>query len=275
MADINQVMSLRYDGKDAEKHELDLFSLGVSLQGFARISSHAGTFAITHRYSKYLRSQVVRVAAQEARANCYSIDVVWNFVLQHQILSGSFGMLVATIIPLVLATASRKKDEILHLKDSLDKAIERLASRDQPTMSRLLDTVDRLVIDQRRNARQAFEPIGLSCRTLTVSAGGKSTTFDQADKAASELSPKDEITEMLVFSVLITELDLERFTGKAYVDQFAPPDRRIPITIMDPTVQTQNNAYASSLAAASPLRVLAKGLLKEGKLVRLFVSAAM
>ena len=80
---------------------------------------------------------------------------------------------------------------------------------------------------------------------------GKSTfSYDEADKAASDLFTNDEITPMLEFSILITELDLERATGKAYLDHLAPTNRRIPITIMDPAVQLQNNPYAASFAAA-------------------------
>ncbi|MGH9439418.1 MAG: hypothetical protein ACRD22_16385, partial [Terriglobia bacterium] len=84
-------ISLRYDGLDAEKHELDLYALGESMQGFARVTGTAAHFALTHEYKRYFRSQSLRVLAKEPEANCFRVDLVFEFIRQHQILSGSFG----------------------------------------------------------------------------------------------------------------------------------------------------------------------------------------
>lgn len=271
MADINDVLSLRYDGKDADKHEIDLFLLGVSLQGFGRIASCAGTFALTNNYSKYLRHQAVRVAARESKANCFSLELVWNFAAQHQLFSGAFGVIVAAIIGVAFASATRRKDEARQMWDIVNKTLD-LTSQNQVTNSRFQALLERMVTELRPAVRQTLDPIGRSCKTLSIKVGKSTFKYDEADRAAADLSANDEITEILDFSILITELDLERTTGKAYLDHSAPKNRRIPITIMDPQVQAQNNPYATAFAAGAYITVKAKGLIKDGKLTRLFVS---
>ena len=63
-------ISLRYDGKDALNHEIDLNCLGESLKGFSKVLSTAASFSVTQKYSKYINYQEVKVYAREAKANC-------------------------------------------------------------------------------------------------------------------------------------------------------------------------------------------------------------
>lgn len=213
MADIEGLLSLRYDGKEADKHEIELFSLGISLQGFGRIASCAGTFAFTNNYSKYLRHQAVRVVARESKANCYSLELAWNFAQQHQLFASSFGMIAAAVIGVVFASATRRKDETKRHWDVLNRVLD-LASQNQVANSQLNSIVERMVVELRPAVRQTLEPIGRSCKTLSVKVDTDTFTYDEADRAASGLSANDEITAMNDFSILITELDLERTTGR-------------------------------------------------------------
>jgi len=271
MADIDELVVIRFDGKDADRHELDLLALGVSMQGIAKIASSTGTFAITHRHSRQLRKQVVRVAAREPRANCFSMDVVWNFVQQHQILSGSFGAVVAALMPVIYMSATKRKDETSAANSALVQLLREQVTRDRVVIDQLMNTVDRLTNDLRPAVRQTLEPLGVSCRTMTIKVSESTMTFDEADKAASHLSPNDEITDVQDFSVLFTELDVERSTGKAYVADFHPLSRRIPTVIMDSSIQTQHNLYVSALSSSRTIEVKGRALLRNNRLVRLFV----
>lgn len=74
--DVN--FSLRFDGLDAEKHEIELNCLGESLKGFSKILATAGTFAITQKYTKNSAGHEVKVYAKEAKANCFLINYIWE-----------------------------------------------------------------------------------------------------------------------------------------------------------------------------------------------------
>ncbi len=82
-------ISLRYDGKDALNHEIDLNCLGESLKGFSKVLSTAASFSVTQKYSKYINYQEVKVYAREAKANCFTLEAVLNFATQNQLFWGS------------------------------------------------------------------------------------------------------------------------------------------------------------------------------------------
>lgn len=91
--DVN--FSLRYDGLDAEKHEIELSSLGESLKGFSKILATAGTFALTQKYSRSTSTQEVKIYATEARANCFSLDTIMNLSVSLNCSQGLRGLYLA------------------------------------------------------------------------------------------------------------------------------------------------------------------------------------
>lgn len=102
-------ISLRYDGLDAENHEIDLACLGESLKGVFENSGNRRNFAVTQRYSKNVAGQDVKVYAKEARANCFTLDAVLNFVGQSQLFSGAVGSILGALIPYIFSRNSQKK----------------------------------------------------------------------------------------------------------------------------------------------------------------------
>lgn len=271
MADIDYSIRIRFDGLDAAKHEIDLFALGESLQGMARVAATVGHFAATEQYSRYFKSHSVRVVAREPKANCFSIDIVWNFVQQYGILSGSFGSVIAILIPYLISRSARKREEMKLLKDLLDKAIQELGSRDEGTINRLLDIVEKMATDLRPAIRHSVAPIGETCKTMTITSSLRSDTYDEADKAEIVKTGDDEITDAREFTVLLTELDLERGTCKAHIAGEVE-DRRINSVVTDPILQGLNNPYSLSFAAGEQITVIAKALIRSGEIARLFIS---
>ncbi len=53
-------LPIRYDGKDAEQHRIELHLLGESLQGVARILGVTGHFVATGQYAKQLQALDVK-----------------------------------------------------------------------------------------------------------------------------------------------------------------------------------------------------------------------
>ena len=271
MADIESSIKIQYDGLDAESHELELFALGDSLKGVARISAVAGHFAATQKYSRRFSSHEVRVVAREPKANCFSLDVFWNFVQQHQILSGSFGMIVAVLVPYVLSSAANKKEEMKILKSSMDNLIAELGANNDHAVDRLSQIIERMAIELKPSAKLAVAPIGNSCRTLSVISTYRTSVFDEADKEEIVKSEGDEITDTLPFSVLITELDLERGTCKVHIEE-EQDEKRISAIVTDPLLQIPNNPYSLAFAAGEIIAVQGKALIRDGELAKLFIS---
>jgi hypothetical protein len=271
VADINYSVKIQFDGKDAEQHEIELFALGDSLKGIARIAAVSGNFAATQKYSRYFSTHEVRVFAREPRANCFSMELVWNFVQQHQILSGSFGAIAAGIIALVLASAANKKAEVSELKDSLDKTVKLLADNNIQTTALLTSTIERIVEDMKPSARLAVAPIGTSCRTMSIKSPYYEIVLDEDDKAEIIKDSLEDITDLRAYTLVITELDLERGTCKVHIDGELEAARTNAV-ITDPILQSVNNPYSLALSSGEKINVVAKALLKNGAISLLYIS---
>jgi len=51
-SDVIDTLSIRYEGNDANEHQIDLNALGESLQGLARILAVSAHFAQTGKYTQ-------------------------------------------------------------------------------------------------------------------------------------------------------------------------------------------------------------------------------
>jgi len=269
--DMEYEITIRFDGLDAEEHEIDLFSLGESMQGIARIAGTVGHFVATQEYSRQFRSHELKVLAKEPRQNCFSIDVVFEFIRQHQMLSGTFPSALTGLIAWLLHRATKKDTPGVDLSSKLLETLRELAGQNAEQTARLHSIMERMVVDLRPSLKQTFAPVGVSCRTLTIVTPQRTDTFDETDKAALLVPISDEITELRDWVVLITELDLERGTCKARLAT-DPEERRINAVITDPLLKQLNNPYSLAMAAGEPLPVRGKAHIQDGTIKRLYVS---
>jgi hypothetical protein len=273
MQNRDECINFRFDGLDSADHKLDLYALGESLQGLARIAAVAGHFAITQKYSRYFSVHEVRILASEPKANCFTVTAVWEFVKQHQILSGSFGAIGGVLIAYVLATNAKKEREMKHLKDSLDLAIRELGNRDQKVVEQLIGVIGKMASELRPAAIQAVAPLGKSADYLTVTTGNGEVvgTFDLSDAEEIRKLGENELTETRSVVVRLSELDTVRGSCKVHLDG-SPDTDRVPALIADPLLQKKNNIYALALASGEKISVRAKLQLKGGEVAKLYIS---
>lgn len=273
MQNMDECVNFRFDGLDSADHKLDLYALGESLQGLARIAAVAGHFAITQKYSRYFSVHEVRILASEPKANCFTVTAVWEFVKQHQILSGSFGAIGGVLIAYVLATNAKKEREMKHLKDSLDLAIRELGNRDQKVVEQLIGVIGKMASELRPAAIQAVAPLGKSADYLTVTTGNGEVvgTFDLSDAEEIRKLGENELTETRSVVVRLSELDTVRGSCKVHLDG-SPDTDRVPALIADPLLQKKNNIYALALASGEKISVRAKLQLKGGEVAKLYIS---
>jgi hypothetical protein len=279
MADslLGEPIVIRFDGLDADNHTLELVSLSEALSGLARIIASSGHFAVTEELSLRRDTQDVRVVAKPPERACFQVEAIVQFAHHHPMfkdyaiatLSGLTGSLIAYIF----SKAAGKRAEMKMLKESLDTAIRELGSRDQPTIDRLLATIDRMADGLRPAVKRAVAPIGASARTLTVGPASASNpvVIDEADKAAIMSPAGLTVDDERAYTVLISELDMQ--TGACHVEiEGDELGGRHPAKITDPEASLPNNVYVLSMAAQQPLAVRAKATMREGAIERLFIS---
>lgn len=256
---------------DSEHGEIELFALGESLKGIARIAATAGHFAITEKYSRHFVSHDVRVVAHPPKANCFSIEIAWDFVKQYQLLSGSFGAIIAILIPFIFSKASERKEEMKLLKDSLDKAIARIGGNEEKYINKLLDLVEKMADDLKPSVRAAVAPISKTCDTITIKSNEREDTYSIIDKEVICKDKNNELTGSRIFEVLISELDWLNATCKVKIAEHES-NSRITGKITDPQIEDENNPYSIAFAAKAWLSVVAKAKLEDGEIVKIFIS---
>lgn len=267
----NTAISLRFDGLDADAHEIDLFALGEALQGFARIISTVGHFAVTQTYSKNFAAHSVKTVAKEPVANCYKLDLVLNWAQQNQIFTGSVGTLLAVLIPLIFARHKNKTEEMKMLKDALDKAIAALGNRDQFVIDRLAATIEKMAEELRPSARQAISPVGVSCETISIIDTQTKQcygTLNQEDKNAVATLTEKELTGIREFTVTLSEMDKEKATCKVTLPDI---EHRLNAIIADPAFEMPNNDYFTAFVSGKALTIQGKATIKNSEISKLYI----
>ncbi|HGF0160788.1 TPA: hypothetical protein ACGBXG_003760 [Klebsiella variicola] len=273
-------ISLRYDGKDALNHEIDLNCLGESLKGFSKVLSTAASFSATQKYSKYINYQEVKVYAREAKANCFTLDAALNFVTQNQLFSGIAATILGAILQYIFARNSNKKDEMKALQQSLEKAIEALGNKDAGTIDKLIAVIDRMAVELRPSVRQAVSPIGNTCDEISIATNvdGSLLKVNEHDKAEIDKLDDDEVIGLREYRAFLTEFDAHNMTAKIILEG-DDSNRRIASEISDPSASKKNNPYINALGSyistkgdpSSAFTITAKATVKKGQINRLFI----
>lgn len=273
-------ISLRYDGKDALNHEIDLNCLGESLKGFSKVLSTAASFSATQKYSKYMNYQEVKVYAREAKANCFTLDAALNFVTQNQLFSGIAATILGAILQYIFARNSNKKDEMKALQQSLEKAIEAPGNKDAGTIDKLIAVIDRMAVELRPSVRQAVSPIGNTCDEISIATNvdGCLLKVNEHDKAEIDKLDDDEVIGLREYRAFLTEFDAHNMTAKIILEG-DDSNRRIASEISDPSASKKNNPYINALGSyistkgdpSSVFTITAKATVKKGQINRLFI----
>src|SRR5690606_39300923 len=100
--------------------------------------------------------------------NCFSIDIVFEFAKQHQILAGTFPAALTGLIAWLLHRATKKDTKAPDIQESLIKLVRDIVQHNAKLENRFLGILEVMAIDLRPSVRKAFAPIGTTCRTMTV-----------------------------------------------------------------------------------------------------------
>ena len=277
---------IRYEGKDADRHVIDMMALGESMQGFGRIYSVVGHFVATGSYAKQWQALEVRAFATEPKAKCFQLAVELQSVMQSQLMSGLAGSIITAIVSYIVARNSNKGEEMKHLRELLEKQLDSQTGRNDKTTDRLLLTIEKLAESLRSSLKQAVSPVGQTCRSIDIipspESGAQPISIDQATKDAILADDDDaELTGLKSFVVIITEMDRERGTAKVrLLGQDGEPEAdddgtsRVNAKITDPAFESSANVYIQHFASGEKLEVRGKASIKEGVIRQLYLSDA-
>lgn len=269
-------VEVRFDGRDTDRHLIDMDELSRSLKGLSRIISAASHFASTHEAAHHRDAMDVRVLVEEARAGCYSFTAIVQLVEASPLLTGVLGTAIpsvaGTIISYIFVRNSGKKEEMKHLRAIAEEAIRQAGNRDDRIVERMLATIDRLADSLRPAARDAVAPVGGSAGQISIAVGAAKMEVGIPEAEAIRAETPQEVGSESSYTILLTELDMT--TGSCRYTDIKSGAARLKGQITDPAVHIPMNAYVSAMASQRPLVVRAKPTLRQGVLDRLFISDA-
>lgn len=272
MSESEIVIPIRYDGLDAEKHEIELFALGESIQGIARILAVAGHFAATGQYGKQMQALDVRVLVTEPKANCFTMQAAMEFVHKYELFSGLAAAIVTPLLAYIFARAANNRAEMKAIKDSLDKVLAQGAANNAEMVQRMMGTIDRLADALRPSVKSAVAPVGRTCTQMRI---GSAPVIDEAAADAIRSQEADELTAEQAWVVTISEMDRETGSAKVrFVDEAEEDSTRFRARIIDPGFSTPGNPYLTAFATGKPLRVTGKASLRDGEVQTLYITDA-
>ncbi|KGE78253.1 hypothetical protein [Halomonas salina] len=270
-------LEIRYEGGDAESHQIDMTALGESLQGFGRIYAVIGHFAATGQYAKQMQALSVKTYAQEAEPKCFSVGALLSFATTSGWFQGLLPAVITAVTAYVLHRCSGNSEEMRHLRELLEQQY----GKDQKMMERMMDTIDRLADGLRPSVRKSVAPVGSTCDRIDLYANGdRHQTIDQAVKDAVMSSEDEQLIGERPYSIIISEMDYDRRTCKirltdedlsSSLDEDGHPPR-INAVITDPAIEMEGNAYLQAFMTRKPITVKAKATLKDGDITRLYIS---
>jgi len=268
--DASWSLSVRYEGGEADKHEIDLYQLGVSLQGLARVLAVSAHFVETGKYNKQFDTLSVRVVAQPTQEHhCYEVvATIAKVASSGELWSGLGTALFMGVVGFVFNR--RKAEEMKHLSDALKQAIGSQAGMQE----RMLLTIEKLADALRPSVKQALSPIGKSVESISLRRSSEVAPNIVLDRETKELASADienTISPPQQLSGVISELDM--ISGTCKVSLESDPENRVSAKIVDPVVGQPNNPYARALAQISPIEFTAKVEIdSEGNVVNLYIS---
>lgn len=270
-------LEIRYEGRDAASHKIDMTALGESLQGFGRIYAVIGHFASTGQYAKQMQALSVKTYAQESEPKCFSVGALLSFASSSGWFQGLLPAVITAVTAYVLHRCSGNSEEMRHLRELLEQQY----GKDQKMMERMMDTIDRLADGLRPSVRKSVAPVGTTCEKIDLYANGKKhQTIDQAFKDAVLSGEDEDLIGERTYTITISEMDYDRHTCKVRFtgeEQDVPCDEdglpsRINAIITDPAMEMEANQYVKAFISRRPIEVKAKATLKDGDITRLYIS---
>lgn len=266
---------IRYEGLDAERHQVDLALLGQSLQGASRLIGVSTHITLTGQYVRQSRAFSVRVLAGQPVDGCYQVPIylvgVAPFLPLLSDAGRQFGKrAVEATVNFILSKLGGKESEAIMAMETAQQAIQ--ANRDVTLKAMdLVQSLTKAGEDQLPAARSYAAPIGPSAKTATIGEPKTAFVVDQTVRERLDEKPGETIGPTQAYTVQVSELDVVSGSCKVALELDGPTSR-LDCDIADPVVKNPHSPYSEALDSQGWIKVMAKPHIRYGNVVKLTIS---
>lgn len=269
---------IRYDGLDAERHQIELGALGQSIQGASRLLGSAGSIVVTGQFAKHTNALAVRVLAGQPEAHCWQLPAIILTTIPavapmlpafQEAAKTAATKAVTGIVNYALSKVSGKTSEAKMAQEIAIKSLEEMGQ----TSRTAIEAMERLVSSQRPAIRLFVSPVGESCGIARIGDPSYGAVpVDVGMREAIDASEPVELRETADYEVLISEFDFKNRSCKFSLRDQDDPNDRFNGEITDPVAQVAGNPYSAALNNQRWIWVKAKAQIKNGELEKLYIS---
>jgi hypothetical protein len=277
-------LPIAYRGLLADQHLVDAQQFGKSLIGVSKVANSIAHEFFFETITHDPRSYQIRFCVGPSRENGLLQEVFAVLV------SGQFPafppMLLQLAKPFIIATFEGIIKTVLNRKSEATLAIEKIHDlavrnsdfasqvhkghmRDKTWLKRMVET---LAKENRASLRELPEPVGRTVRLMELGDHGKSPVL--IDEPIAEVLRAREPLELGDPVEYDVKIEGVFKTNGACRIRLLNEKRIVSGKIADPALEQPHNVYTTALDAGAALHVIAKPVLKNGQLHRLFISHA-
>lgn len=284
------IILIKFEGRDADQHIVDMRLLGRALQGFDRIIS-AGIIVLSEKRPPRKKERApLRVKAFPPTEGSQEIQAVLQdmpglLALGWQLYSSTDGEIIWHWVSLVLSFFGGRKNEAEgHLQAMLDLNKHHLESRDRATEAQLAsrdkenqewrDLIMRVVQHLAPAALDAVAPVGPSVRNVGVKIGG--TAMTGVDEAmADSIRAKGELDLGDLKPMTLVTDGFAHHNRTLKVERPDEPGRYMTAVVKDPAFDEFPNAYTRAASERAAITVMAKLAYRNGQLEKIYIMDLM
>lgn len=285
--------SVTYKGKDADENVVRAQALGESIVGAARVYMAVMHYCVYGSVPRGNYKKHFMCYARPPQPGSFEYAIFMATLANEWALHGTiyrpalsfvFSRTVAAVKKLLVRkgdtvqivetlAASFSEQAKAHAEVNLVLANGIVRANDNMTalMSKMIDTMPQLADAARPGAKQLVTPIGPSCREIVQFTGNEAVTIGEPEAAAIRDQSLEVGDTQSYRSQRITEVNTQTGHCILLLEGFAQP---VSGKITDPTLQVADNVYTSSLNAMTPFRIVAKPVLRDGAITKLYISDA-
>ena len=282
-------IQIRYEGLNADNHEMELASLATSWQGLAKIIASAADIACYNRLVDEKKWQVKVTTKAEIQPGSI-LTTIWVYVNQSSLFSNLASTIFATILGYWLSNRKSRKELEKKLKEvqlqlvkeqvlreidvrRKDEIIESLENERE--RNKLAEAIDTGFMKVKASGRKLVNPINRECETITAKIGEK--VLFVADKKSKDIFRKERLFgDTGAYQIYIRKLDKLSGHCSVFIIDENDEGTLVEAEINDAKFFAVNNEYLDSFANRAKANILNVNaypeLSEEGEIIKLFIT---
>lgn len=289
MAPELEPITLKLQGDIADSHRIDAFQLADTINGFGKVTGHS--LYLLQRLEvagKKQRVTDLQVLAKPPEAG--SVEIIYfiealrhisPFLFEPFVRHGS-ELLWRTISTTFLLNSGRGSEAM----QMAEMPYDYLKSRDERDYQQRSEerAKDERIIGQliaqnaqlcQSGCKNAVASVGKTSKTLMLPFNSLNVEFNENDAHNIRLSAEESVGPETPYRCVMDGIIEHNKTIKIQVDELTDDDKYLTAEVKDSLFGQTDNPYITALNTKMPLTLIARPVLKDGRIIRLIVFEAI